>query len=109
MLGYYDGYGNNPARPVTRGGVTIETIKATNLLEGQHFFDKSSMQFFQSHILPTVYRDRYFITSEVNPRHEKAYTVREAVDGGKSIKTVGNFHSFKTADDAREYIRQIAE
>lgn len=72
--------------------MTIETIKANNLLAGQFFFSKDSMRFFKSRVLPTVYGGRYFITREVNPSGKVAYTVREAVDGGKHIKTIGDFH-----------------
>jgi hypothetical protein len=110
MRGYSDGYGNNPARPITlddRRTVTIETIKATNLLAGKNWFSKDTMSFFKTVVLPTVYHDKYFITSEVDPRGVKRYSIREAVGGGEEIKTVGNFHSFIDASSARDAIRLL--
>jgi len=115
MLGYSDGYGNNPARPITlddkaRQGtpVSIDTIKATNLLAGSHWFSKGTMSWFKSKVLPTVYKGKYFITSEVDPRDNKRFTIREAIDGGKEIKTVGDFHSYIDAESARRAIRLLA-
>ena len=127
MRGYSDGYGNNPARPIRRmtddeiistanavrdrtPRVSIETIKATNLSAGKrkYWFSKETMAWFKSKVLPTVYRGKYFITSEVDPRGIKRFTIREAVNGGEEIKTVGNYHSYIDADSARQAIRLLA-
>jgi len=78
--------------------VDIETIKENNRLAGQFFFSKDTMRFFKSKVLPTVYGDKYFITRETGPSGIPAYTVREAIDGGKNIKTVGAFNSMTLAE-----------
>ena len=88
---------------------SIESIKATNFLAGQYFFSRDTMKWFKSKVLPTVYRGKYFITSEVNPHGVKRYTIREAINGGSNIKTVGAFHSFIDAESARQAIRLLPE
>jgi hypothetical protein len=89
--------------------VTIETIKAANLLNGGKWFDKSTMRFFRSVILPTVYNEKYFITSETDPYGIKRYSIREAIDGGKDICTVGAFHSYVSVEDARRALDILLE
>jgi hypothetical protein len=91
----------------TRQAVTIDTIKATNLLGGGKWFNKDTMRFFNSHVLPTVYKGKYFITHETNPSGVKRYSVREAIDGGESIETVGSFHSYESKEEAIEAIESI--
>lgn len=84
--------------------MTIDTIKANNLLAGQHFFERATMRFFKSRIFSTIYGGRYFITSEINPSGKKRYTVREALDGGKRIRCARFFHHVTLAaakDEAR--------
>jgi len=87
--------------------MNIEMIKASNLLAGQHFFERATMRFFQSRVFSTVYGGKYFITSEINPSGEKRYTVREAVDGGKFIKCTNFFHH-ETLVAAKDEARQLA-
>lgn len=87
--------------------MNIGIIKANNLLAGQHFFERATMRFFQSRVFSTVYGGKYFITSEINPSGEKRYTVREAVDGGKRIKTHG-FFAYRTLSDAKDQARLFA-
>jgi hypothetical protein len=109
MLGYHEGLENGEAVAVVRESVpvTIETIKAENLLAGRHFFDKRTISFFKSKVLPTVYGGKYFITSEVDPAGVKRYTVREALNGGKLIRHVGDFHAYTTKKQAVRAIREL--
>jgi len=82
--------------------MTIATIKANNLLAGQHFFERATMRFFQSRVFSTIYGGKYFVTSEINPSGEKRYTVREAIDGGKRIVCQHFFHHETLANAKRE-------
>lgn len=46
---------------------TIEDIRKANASAGQHFFERATMRFFRSRILPAVYQGKggiYFLTSE---------------------------------------------
>lgn len=88
--------------------MTIQTIKANNLLAGQFFFSRDTMRFFKSRVLPTIYGGRYFITRETDPSGKTAFSVREAIDGGKNIKTIGAFHSM-TLEEAKAAARALAE
>lgn len=85
----------------------IEKIKAENELNGRHFFDKRTVSFFKSKVLPTVYGGKYFITSEVNPDGAKKYTVREAVDGGRLIRHIGEYHAYTSKSQAKDAIRSL--
>ena len=87
---------------------TIAEIKAANKRAGYHWFEPASMRFFKSKVLPTVYRGRYFISSEQapGPFARRVYTVREANPDG-SIDTVGKFQGYATAAAARKAINAL--
>ena len=85
----------------------IHDIKLANKQAGQHFFDASTLRFFRSRVIAQVYDDRYFITSEQAPGGPRLYTVREAIDGGKRIKTVGKFQEHPTLWQARGAIWRL--
>lgn len=76
---------------------------------GSHFFDDSTMRFFGSRILPTIYGGCYFITSErdnyrdSNPRF---YTIRK-YEGGLKVETVGEFCQFKTRAQAVSAVNKL--
>jgi len=89
--------------------MNIEMIKANNLLAGQYFFSRDTMRFFKSKVFPKVYGGKYFITRETNPSGETRFTVREAVNGGKYMKTVGEFFAHRTIKEARAVARAMAE
>ena len=76
---------------------------------GSHFFDDSTMRFFSSRILPTIYGGKYFITSERDTYgdHQRAYTVRSAVDG--DINTVGKFCGWATLYAAKKEAKRLAD
>lgn len=74
-----------------------------------HWFDADSMRFFKTKLPEVAYETAagiLFVTSEVNPSGVKAYTVRRQTVKG-DIKTVGEFHSYKTGAAARAAIKQI--
>ena len=84
---------------------SIEAIRRANIAHGDHWFDESTMRFFHTRILPTIYHGRYFITSEPYAwRGPRRYTIRYAGDGGR-IDTVGEMGQFATREAA---IRKIA-
>ena len=80
---------------------TIQEIKDKNLEIDNHWFDASTMRFFDSKIITEVLKDRFFITQETGPAQffishrpnkETYSTLRMARDCGR-IDTVGKFHS----------------
>lgn len=85
----------------------VRTAYALHNPDG-HWFDRSSMKFFSTK-LPRVAYDTtagtLFVTSEVNPAGDKAYTVRRYING--EIKTIGNFHHYPTAAAARAEIVRL--
>ena len=88
----------------------VEDIERANERIGNHYFEASTMRFFNSRVLDGVYGGRYFITSERcdwGGDHKRLYTVREALPSGK-IETVGEFQGFTSAAAARRYAQSIA-
>ena len=80
---------------------TMAQVKAANKAIGNHWFERSTMRFFNSRIESGLLRGRFFITSE---RREldfpKRYTVREVLADG-DIKTVGEFQGYTDLELAR--------
>ena len=76
---------------------------------GSHFFDDSTLGFFSSRILPTIYGGCYFITSErdtyrdINPRF---YTIRK-YEGGLKVETVGEFCQYETRSQAVSAVKKL--
>lgn len=94
--------------------MTIDEIKRANDRAGFHFFEPDAMRFFRSRVLPTVYGEGYFVTSEQFVTHypeyhtePRAYTVRHALADG-SISTVGEFQQYATAREAQKAAREVA-
>jgi hypothetical protein len=90
---------------------TIDEIKAANEALGHHWFSPSTLRFFRSRVLSTVYGGRFFVTSEKRtgwrePDQPRLYTIRKASDDG-SIETVGEFQEYRTARQAKAAIRYL--
>ncbi len=80
--------------------LSIEQIKQANRDAGHHFFDASTMRFFNSTVYPRIYGGRYFITGErFDENHAEAFTIRVALDNGH-VNTVGDFQCFDTHEEA---------
>jgi len=90
---------------------TIRAIKAANKERGHHFFEASTMRFFDSRILEGVINGRYFVTSERFHGSngyvaDRRYTVRRAKDDGE-INTEGEFQAYRTAGQARKAAKRL--
>ena len=83
----------------------ITEVKKANKAIGHHWFDFDAMSFFKTKIETPILHNRYFITSEINLSDIKKYSIREVNDNG-SIDTLGEFHSFKSVKDAKEYLKK---
>lgn len=91
-------------------------IKGASQAAGSHFFDKGSMRFFRSRVLPTVFHGPggcYFVTSEQfegsnGHRAERKYTVRKFDVLTAEIDTVGKFNELTRAE-ALQQARALAE
>jgi hypothetical protein len=81
----------------------MERIMRANRDAGHHFFEASTMRFFNSTLYPHVYVGRYFITGERREEHHpERFTIRAALENGH-IETVGEFReydSYEAAEDA---------
>ena len=96
----------------------MKTIPITDVIDfykrnqpDGHWFDKEPMRFFKSKLPSYAYETSagvLFVTSEVSPSGEKKYSIRRQKPDGK-IDTVGDFHSYATATDARREIKRLHE
>ncbi len=82
-------------------------VKRHNRQNGYHFFDPSSMRFFNSRIQnDPPYKGRYFVTSEkFDYKSPRYYTIREIKEDG-TIKTVGEFQGFASSRQAKAYMKK---
>jgi hypothetical protein len=102
-----------PARSARKNGgkVTMASIRAANKAAGGHWFSRGTNKFFGSKVVAGPYGGRFFVTAEKSGFDERSpirYTVREAVDGGEEIKTVGEFNGFMFKEDAVDMARAMA-
>ncbi len=95
---------------------TITEIKAINVAKGQHFFERSTMRFFNSKVERGVYQGPggiYFVTSEQfvgsdGHRAPRKYTVRVFDPETGGCSTVGRFNEIRWIEDAREMAKEYA-
>lgn len=74
---------------------SISAIKAAAHAAGSHWFDKSSMRFFRSRILPKIYTGKggiFFVSSEEGPSGGRRYSVRQFDPETADIDTFGPFN-----------------
>ena len=89
------------------GWKSMEQVRQANASLGHHWFEPSTLRFFNSRIGGRLYGGRYFISSErYNERYNRLYTVRIANSDG-SIDTVGDFQGFKTRAQAQRHIQSL--
>jgi len=86
---------------------TLSDVKAANRESGGHWFDKSTMRFFNTRMESQLYGGRYFITSErYDENHGKRYSIRQAMPDG-SVDTVGEFQQYFSLESARIAVRLL--
>lgn len=89
----------------------IGLIKAANARAGGHWFDPDTVRFFRSRPASFAYRGPgglYFVTSERGPDNVRRYSVRRAIEGGKVIRTVGEFGRTTSRHAAHQEAKRLA-
>lgn len=96
------------ARPAKSAPIsTISELKALNRENGRHFFDRSSMRFFNCRIESGIIGGAYFITSErFDDNTPRKFTVR-SFDAKGDVDTVGGFQGYSFKEDARDAVRAL--
>ena len=85
---------------------SIQDIQKANKEINNHWFDKSTMRFFNSRVGSKVYGGKYFISSEKSPYiTSRKYTIRICVNG--EIDTVGGFMAYRTRKAAEKAIKEL--
>ena len=92
-------------RPKTISGRIPETItelKEANRAAGGHFFDRDTMRFFRSRVVPIVYAGPggvYFVTSEqFDDNSARKFTVRKFDPATGDVDSVGGYCKFDRAE-----------
>lgn len=88
--------------------VSISDVKQANKDNGNHFFSKDTMGFFDSIIYPYIYKGCYFITSEKGPYKKRKFNVK-LVNKNGSVNTIGKDGNFSNKDKARKFIQSLPE
>lgn len=95
---------------------TMADIRASNRQFGFHFFDRSTMRFFDSVVERGLYKGVggvFFVTSEQfhgsTESAPRKYTVRKFDTSTADIKTVGKFNTIRWLEDARTLARSYAK
>jgi hypothetical protein len=84
--------------------ITIGTIRTRATDAGSHWFDRDTLSFWGSRILPDVYegadRRAYFCTSETDmDGGQRRYSVRVSHPDGR-IDTIGDFRAYDSQREA---------
>ena len=88
---------------------TIAEVKKANKSIGHHWFEASTMSFFNSVIETDLLHGRFFITSErMELDMPKQYSIRCAQEDG-SISTIGKRGEFNNLTSAMVYLDKWLE
>lgn len=90
-----------------RAVASLDDFRRANEAAGHHWFSPGAMRFFRTRLGDTVYGDRYFISSEQPPDGVRRFSIREAVDGGRSVRTVGEFCGYATRYQAEAAVKRL--
>ena len=90
--------------PQTFTYADMADVRQANQDIGHHWFERSTMRFFNTKIESRLIAGKRFITSERGPQDtRKKYTIREAQADG-TIDTIGTFQGFSTLAQAKAHV-----
>lgn len=72
--------------------------------KGGHWFDRDTIEFFNSRIGPLV-KGRYFISSERAPHNPRKWSIRKVNWKTAQVDTVGEFGGFNTEVQAKNFLK----
>jgi hypothetical protein len=86
----------------------MQEVREANVRADFHWFDASTLRFFDSHYGRTLYSPgSFFLSSEKGPNGIRAYSIRQAQPDG-SIETVGEgFQGYATRYEALTAVRWL--
>lgn len=86
---------------------TISEMKALNKKNGQHWFDKGAMNFFNTKIEASPNKGNYFITSEHTGDNNRKYAIRHFDTKTGKVETVGEVLQYKTLAEAQQARKKL--
>jgi hypothetical protein len=82
--------------------LTIAEMKKRNLEQGQYWFSKGAMSFFNTKIESEPNENGCFITSEyMDDPSKKRYTIRFFDQEKDTVETIGDFREYETLKAAK--------
>jgi hypothetical protein len=82
--------------------LTITEMKRRNLAQGQHWFSKGAMSFFNTRVEAQPNKNNVFITSEHTGDENRKFTLRQFDTATNKVETVGEFMEYETLAEAKE-------
>ena len=88
--------------------LTIEEMKKRNAAQGQFWFTKGAMEFFNTKIESEPSEKGCFITSEyMEDPSKKRYTIRFFDQEKNTVETIGDFREYETLKDAKGALHHV--
>jgi len=92
--------------------MTIEDIKRANRAAGHCWFEPAALRFFGSMVHDRVHEGPggvFFVSSErQNYSTPRLYSVRQAINGGRGITTIGEFQGYASSRAAHAAAERFA-
>ncbi len=85
----------------------IDGLKRYATAQGNHFFDPSSMRFFNSRIGAYDLVSGLFISSEKGPDNVRKYTIRKLDYETGNVDTIGKFQQYSTLAQAKRAFKTL--
>ena len=88
--------------------ITLAEMKERNKQQGQYWFSKGAMKFFNSKIESEPTEKGYFVTSEyMEDPNTKRYTIRFFDQKTNKVETIGDFRQYETLTEAMGDINHV--
>jgi len=88
--------------------LTIAEMKKRNKQQGEYWFSKGAMEFFNTKIESKPTEKGYFITSEyMEDPSKKRYTIRLFDQETNKVETVGDFRKYETLKEAKGDMNRV--
>jgi hypothetical protein len=85
----------------------IDNVIEANKAAGGSFFDRRTVLYFKSKVLPTMYGEKYFISYDLTDEG-KRFTVRKVLHSGL-IGVEGDRHAYASKAEAKEAILTLLD
>ena len=86
---------------------TLAEVEAANKASGNHWFDRDTMNFFETSLETDLLVGGFFVSSEQPPHGPRLYSVRRVKNEQGHITTIGEFCGWKSKREASAAIKAM--